>query len=154
MTMEEEASKYATRRKPCASCPYLKSTPSGVWAAEEYTRLCKYDGDMGSQLMEGGNGLFMCHQNNGEETTPCMCRGWTDTHGAENLVAICLSLSSGGGGSKFPDDLWEHSGADVYASGQEACDAGMRDIEQPQELAKKTQSLLLRKNKRLRTLDQ
>jgi hypothetical protein len=46
--MTSEALTCAAR--PCASCPYRKDVPSGIWAAHEYTKLLAYDGDILDQL--------------------------------------------------------------------------------------------------------
>lgn len=35
--------------KPCASCPYRRDVPEGVWHPEEYSKLRAYDGSTGEQ---------------------------------------------------------------------------------------------------------
>ena len=139
---------YSTRPKPCPSCPYRKKTPSGVWDASEYRKLKEYDGEVIDQLRNGGVGIFRCHQNNGKEESPCLCRGWTDCHGAHNLAAIRLTQK------RIPDDAFDHSGDDVFSSGEDACRHGMRDISDPSDEALAMQQHLLRKNERLKTLDE
>lgn len=139
---------YSTRPKPCESCPYKKSTPLGVWAKEEYEKLLTYDGDIAEQIIKGGSAVFLCHHNEGNEEKPCLCRGWTDTHKARNLAAIRLSTLCHG--SKFPEDVFDDSGVEVYASGQEAHDANLEAVENPKKNAKKVMSYLLKKNNRLK----
>lgn len=43
--------------QPCASCPYRRDVPSGIWAAEEYAKLPAYDADTPFQPPH----LFLCH---------------------------------------------------------------------------------------------
>lgn len=107
--------------RPCGSCPYLKSTPSGLWAAEEYEKLPRYDGPTHEQP----TGVFMCHQRDG-----CLCGGWLLTHDRNNLLALRFAAVFR---SQIDDSVWTYNpeGVEVFASGQEACDHGLRDIDEP-----------------------
>lgn len=120
--------KYAQRDKPCPTCPYVKSTPSGMWAKEEYTKLPGYDGDTGTQRME----LFQCHYSIRGLKKRTICQGWLDCHNGDELLAIRLARMR----NSLPDNFsTEPSGADVYASGKEACDAGLKDVDKPSKEA-------------------
>jgi len=105
--------------RPCGSCPYRKDVPSGIWHEEEYAKLPGYDGSIIEQLGNGGVGLFMCHQRDG-----CLCGGWLQTHGSDNLVALRLS-------SVDPSAFGYSSDVPCFDSGQEAARHGIQDIEDP-----------------------
>ena len=59
--------KVKAPRVLCASCPYRKDVPSGIWEQSEYDKLPKYDGE----TWEQAGALFMCHLRDG-----CLCGGW------------------------------------------------------------------------------
>lgn len=102
-------------KRPCGSCPYRKDVPSGLWAAEEYAKLPGYDREMWRQPP----GLFMCHQRDG-----CLCGGWLQTHGPEELLALRLN----------PVDPAAHrytSDVPCFDSGAEAALHGIDEIEAP-----------------------
>ena len=104
---------------PCGSCPYRKDVPSGIWHREEYEKLPQYDGSTMDQLLKGGTALFMCHQNDG-----CLCGGWLMTHDLDELLALRMNPVDASVGDYAPDVA-------VFASGQEAHDHGVRDLEHP-----------------------
>ena len=100
----------------CSSCPYLKSTPPGVWTPDHYDMLPEYD----KETFEQPAAVFHCHHDNGD-----LCGGWLTTHNPEDLLSLRLALSKG------TVDLDELIAFDqnvdkstCYESGQEACDAG------------------------------
>jgi hypothetical protein len=106
---------------PCGSCPYRKDVPSGIWSADEYVKLPKYDGDVIHQLVAGAGGLFMCHQKDG-----CICGGWLVTHGPDNLAALRIK--------EVDPSVWDYDpGVECFTSGAEAALHGMADIENPSE---------------------
>ena len=108
-------------KAPCKSCPYRCDVPSGVWAANEYEKLPKYDGAIGEQVANGAWGVFDCHQRDGN-----LCAGWLACHGAENLLAFRVTRE------EIDAGVFDYkSPVPVFKSGQEACDHGMRDIEEP-----------------------
>lgn len=120
---------------PCKSCPYRKDVPSSVWDASEYKKLPSYDGEIIEQVMGGGFGLFLCHQQNN-----ALCSGWLGCHGPENLLAMRMH------GHLCEPETFDY-GTDVplFSSGAEAAAHGMRDIEQPSEDAGKTIERIVRK---------
>lgn len=120
---------------PCKSCPYRKDVPSGVWAPEEYEKLPKFDGEIIDQLQNGGAGLFMCHQQDGN-----LCAGWLATHGTDNLLALRLH------GHEVKPEVWAYkTRAPVFKSGAEAAAHGMAEIEVPGVKAQRTIDRLVRK---------
>lgn len=114
------------RDVPCPSCPYRRNCPSGVWHASEYEKLPAYDNETFAQPV----GVFMCHDAKDGQT---MCRGWLDVHDKENLLSLRLAA---GRGLIEPDliDL-PPSGVPVFASGAEAAEHGMAEIDDPRAAA-------------------
>lgn len=106
---------------PCGSCPYRADVPSGIWVEEEYRKLPEYDGETWEQAPN----LFMCHQRDG-----CICGGWLMTHDKEHLLALRLN--------QVDKSVWDYApDVRVFSSGREACEHGMRDIDNPSEKAER-----------------
>lgn len=129
-------------KRPCASCPYRRDVPPGLWDPEEYAKLVPYDADTGQQPPS----VFMCHQQDG-----AMCAGWVGCHGGENLLGIRLWLA-------FHPSVTEDVVASVYdyrtdvplhPSGQAASDHGLARVDDPDERAQAA-ILRLQIKKRLR----
>jgi Family of unknown function (DUF6283) len=120
------------RKTPCASCPYRRDVPSGVWAAEEYDSLARYDGPTGEQAMAGALGVFLCH-NDPEKS---VCAGWSHL-ADENTLALRLA-------DAFDREVDVQAILDyrtdvpLFASGTEAAEHGKRDIEAPSAEAAET----------------
>ena len=115
------ANKMTCAPRPCASCPYRKDSPSGLWEGHEYSKLLAYDGEIVDQLMKGATAVFGCHQRDGH-----LCAGWVATHGASNLLALRLK------GDRVPRETWEYeTDVPVFRSGEAAFNHGMRDIKRP-----------------------
>lgn len=126
---------HGVARAPCKSCPYRQDVPSGVWSPEEYEKLPGYDGEIMDQLTSGGTALFLCHQKDG-----CLCAGWLATHGSDNLLALRLN------GTKVKEEVWGYTtNIPVWSSGQEACDHGLADVDEPGYRARKVIDRLVRK---------
>jgi hypothetical protein len=108
-------------KRPCASCPYRKDAPSGLWDAHEYDKLPAYDGDILDQMFAGATAVFGCHQRDGH-----LCAGWVAAHGPENLLALRLR------GDEVPQETWEYeTDVPVFRSGSEAGRHGMKDLHKP-----------------------
>ena len=121
-------------KAPCKSCPYRTDAPSGVWDSSEYEKLPHYDGTMVQQIEQGGTGVFLCHQQDGQ-----LCAGWVGAHGPHNLVALRLNARH------VHRSVWDyHSPVPLFASGHEAAEHGMRDIEQPSVQAERVINRLVR----------
>jgi Family of unknown function (DUF6283) len=120
------------RKTPCASCPYRRDVPSGVWATDEYDRLPGYDGPTGEQAMAGALGVFLCHN----DPDKSVCAGWSHL-ADENTLALRLA-------EIFDREVDVQAVLDyqtsvpVFASGAEAAEHGKRDIEAPSDEAIKT----------------
>lgn len=130
----ESRAKASVAAAPCKSCPYRQDVPSGVWAAEEYDKLPRYDGEIIEQIAGGGAGLFMCHQGDGN-----LCAGWLACHGPHNLAALRLQ------GDQVNDDVWDYTTTvPVFSSGAEAADHGRAEIAAPSGRARRTIERLVR----------
>jgi hypothetical protein len=113
------------RPRPCASCPYRRDVPSGVWSADEYDKLLDYDGEPADQAVApAGVSLFHCHQADGH-----LCSGWVGhrEHPAE-LLAIRLGVSNG---QVAPETMDYTTEVPLFASGAEAAEWGKRDVLNP-----------------------
>ena len=130
--------KLTCAKRPCGSCPYRKDAPSGLWDSSEYEKLPDYDGEIIDQVMQGAIGVFMCHQQDGK-----LCAGWVAAHGPQNLVA--LRMASGFDGN-IDEAVWTYkTDVPVFASGVEARNHGMQDIEEPGSRARMMMTKLSRK---------
>lgn len=129
--------KHHALEAPCKSCPYRRDVPSGVWAASEYEKLPKYDGEMVEQLMNGATGLFLCHQRNN-----ALCGGWLACHGSQNLLAMAI-----GSHLVEPETFDYQTDVPVFSSGAEACAHGLRNIEEPDDDAVRVINRLERNGK-------
>jgi hypothetical protein len=121
--------KLRPRKSPCASCPFRRDVPSGVWAESEYEKLRAYDGTTGEQAMAGALGAFLCHN----DPDRSICAGWAALSNTDTLalrlansmdrdvdVIACLDYSTD---------------VPLFSSGAEAADHGEREIEAPSEKA-------------------
>ncbi len=122
--------------RACNTCPYLKSTPSGVWAPEEYTKLAEYDEKPGEIPVLA---TFCCHQQNATGV-PTVCRGWLSVH--RDSVAVRLACLQG---ELDIGQVPQKPEPEYYASGTEACEAGIADIEDPSPEARQKVTSLMRR---------
>ena len=120
-------------KAPCGSCPYRRDVPAGVWSSEEYAKLPRYDGETGDQLMQGGTGLFFCHQNDGH-----LCAGWVGCHDMRHNLAVRLNRV-------HPAVFRYESPVPLFESGAEAAAHGLSGIEAPDERARALIAKLERK---------
>ncbi len=104
---------------PCGTCPYRRDVPAGIWSAEEYEKLPRFDGGTLDQLMQGGTGLFFCHQNDGH-----LCAGWVGCHDVGHLFAVRVS-------EVHPSTFDYVSPVPLFGSGAEAAAHGMSGIDDP-----------------------
>lgn len=111
--------KLAMHREPCASCPYRRDTPPGVWAAEEYRKLPAWD------QWFGGGGVFLCHHSTVVERKT-VCRGWLVVHG-DNMIARLTAMN----GVELTEENQKMTQQPLYRSGAEACRAGLRGVQKP-----------------------
>lgn len=107
------------RVRPCASCPYRRNAPSGVWHADEYAKLPRYDAETFAQPVQA----FMCHRGAGD-----VCSGWLGHTDPSQLLAVRTGILDG----RLDPACAEYT-TDValFESGQAAADHGIRGIEHP-----------------------
>lgn len=120
--MSDEPAK--PRKSPCASCPYRKNVPSGVWDESEYEKLPRYDGEIFEQSTDA---IFMCHQGCGD-----VCSGWLGHRDPSELLAVRLGLMSE---HLDPSCLDYSTTVLLFESGVEAAEHGMKDIDAPRDAA-------------------
>lgn len=120
-------------KAPCGTCPYRRDVPAGVWSAEEYAKLPRYDGETGDQIMQGGTGLFYCHQNDGR-----LCAGWVGCHDTRHLAALRFSPVD-------PSTFDYESPVPLFESGREAALHGLSGVKNPGPAAKAAIAKLLRR---------
>ena len=118
-TMEFMTISQMPRRRPCATCPYRRDVPSGIWSPAEYRKLPEYDGEMARQSCK----VFLCHQGTGP-----LCAGWVATHGPENLLAVRIGISID---AVSPEVLGYTTSVPVFTTGAEAAAHGMSNIDDP-----------------------
>lgn len=123
-------------KSPCGSCPYRRDVPAGVWAESEYAKLPGYDAP---ETYNQPMGLFLCHQQDGR-----ICAGWAGCHDMEQNLAIRLHAR------EMPEKVWEaildyETSVPLFASGQEAADHGMSEIETPGDKARRIVAKIERK---------
>jgi hypothetical protein len=125
------------RKTPCASCPFRRDVPSGIWSAGEYDKLPVYDGEISEQAMCGAVQLFSCHQGSGE-----LCAGWAGhrDHPAD-LLAIRIGIAHK---TVDPAVLGYTTDVPLFASGAEAAEHGKRDILVPGERARDQVSKIIK----------
>lgn len=121
------------RKRPCASCPYRKNAPSGVWDVEEYEKLPRYDGQIADQQSQR---VFNCHHDDG-----AVCAGWLGHRDPNELLAVRVALVRGdldGEALEYTTDV------PLFASGAEAARHGLRDIDRPGDRAMSTMDKIQR----------
>lgn len=123
---------------PCASCPYRRDVPSGIWDESEYAKLLRYDG----ATWEQDPALFLCHQQNGRA-----CAGWVGCHEMSDNLA--LRLASARGDVDVDEFLDYVSPIPLFGSGAEASAHGLAEVELPGAPACKAIERLERKFERV-----
>jgi hypothetical protein len=124
--------------RPCGSCPYRKDVPSGIWDPSEYLKLRGYDGE----TFEQAPNLFFCHQQNGK-----LCAGWVGCHDMYESLAIRIAASGLEDGD-LEAILSYESPIELFDSGAEAADHGLRDVENPHPEAVRKINTLTQKRQR------
>ena len=116
-------------KSPCGSCPYRQDAPSGLWAAEEYDKLPRYDGE----TFEQPTRMFACHQNDGT-----LCAGWVGAHDMSENLAVRLAVGDGRLSPADYERVLDYSTTTpLFASGAEAAEHGRRDLANPNERSRR-----------------
>jgi hypothetical protein len=116
---------------PCASCPYRRDVPSGIWHSSEYRKLPEYDGETWEQSPLP----FYCHQRDGN-----LCAGWVGCHGPRELLALRIVARV------LDPSTWTYiSPVPLFGSGREAMQHGMAEIKSPGAKARRLLVKLARK---------
>jgi Family of unknown function (DUF6283) len=122
------------RKKPCASCPYRRDCPSGLWAEHEYGKLADYDKPTWDQPPV----IFACHLSAGDEA----CAGWVACHDMhENLGLRLEVLKRTADADAF---LGYTTEVPVFTSGAEAAEHGKREIGNPTPRARAAIARIIR----------
>lgn len=132
---------------PCDTCPYKRDTPPGIWSREEYEKLRTFD--TVKRFLPGNPHpvylptaeiatVFHCHQENrtGADT---VCRGWVGTHNDSVFVRFAMMR-----GVLRPGDVPYGVDPTLYATGTEACEAGLAGVEEPSDEAQEKMDKLIR----------
>uniref|UniRef100_UPI003899F30B DUF6283 family protein n=1 Tax=Pigmentiphaga litoralis TaxID=516702 RepID=UPI003899F30B len=129
----EEGSRPAgPRPRPCASCPYRRGVPSGVWDAAEYVKLPAYD----LPLSEQPPAAFRCHQGDGS-----ICSGWLGHRNPEDLLAVRLGVIRG---RLHPSCLEYRTDVPLFGSGADAAAHGTAELTAPNKAAQAVIAKLIR----------
>ncbi len=123
--------KLACHPNPCSSCPYARTTPSGIWHPSEYAKLPAWDNPMAMP------GTFLCHTDKA-----AVCRGWMEVH-HDNLSVRMAQIAS----IAMPKN-YKPTSVPLYASGLEAAIAGMRGVAKPSIKAKAVIHRIIRKRQK------
>lgn len=120
-------------KAPCVTCPYRRDVPAGIWSANEYEKLPRYDGGTGDQVLAGAFGLFFCHQRDQR-----LCAGWVGCHDMEHNLAVRLSPVA-------PETFDYVSPVPLFESGAEAAAHGLSGVANPSQKARDAVARLMRK---------
>lgn len=130
----------APKPYPCASCPYRRDVPSGVWHPDEYVKLPAYDEDTARQPPSA----FFCHQQNGR-----LCSGWVGCHDMTASLGLRIATSLGVlSAGDYEAALDYASPVELFGSGAEAAAHGLREVETPGRGAGRTVAKLLARRER------
>lgn len=133
--------KLHVAKSPCASCPYRRDVPSGIWHRDEYEKLREYDRD-GSDGQIPPIAVFHCHKEL-DTKVPTVCRGWLTVH-SESIAVRFAQIT----GLIDPMAIYAKVKEKLYRSGNEAADAGEKGIKRPSRAARSMAEKLLRNGKR------
>jgi hypothetical protein len=99
--------------------------PSGVWDESEYRKLPEYDKETGEQPPA----VFMCHQQDG-----CLCAGWVAVHSMVESLGLRFALSMGviDRTESVIKKIFNYTtDVPLFASGQEAMEHGLKNLQTP-----------------------
>jgi hypothetical protein len=120
------------RVTPCATCPYRRDVPAGIWAASEYAKLPEYDAPTGEQPV----GAFACHQADGR-----ICAGWLGYRDPTELLAVRIGTALG---YLDPSCADYTTTVPLHPSGADAAAHGLAGVEDPDDAAQAAIDKLLK----------
>lgn len=126
-------------KRPCATCPYRRDVPSGVWEPSEYARLPAYDNDTPYQP----HAVFGCHQRDGR-----MCAGWVGCHDMGESLALRFAAFTDLAPAVIEACLDYATDVPLWGSGAEAAAHGMVEVEEPGERAVDAMEKIQRRRRR------
>ncbi|MGW5569700.1 DUF6283 family protein [Nocardia thailandica] len=130
---QEDARMGPPAAQPCGGCPYRRDVPSGVWAAAEYEKLRAYDRDTAQQP----DRLFQCHLHDSESASARLCGGWVGCH-QPHLLALRLAVFDGRISVETAHACETYrSRVPLFASGAEAAEHGLAEIDNPGPAARR-----------------
>jgi hypothetical protein len=104
---------------PCASCPYRRDVPSGLWDPAEYAKLPAYDAATGDQPWYA----FGCHRDDGR-----VCAGWLGHRRPQDLLAVRIGVIS----NVYPATIMNYrTDVPLFGTGAEACAHGVAKVDAP-----------------------
>jgi hypothetical protein len=98
------------QKAPCASCPYRKEVPTGIWDGSEYVKLLDQD--------HPGGAVFLCHLSGGKpKSEERLCVGWLLDQKKRDLpnLALRIRLIAEAGAAKLWEELTDE-GLELYES--------------------------------------
>ena len=130
----------APKPYPCASCPYRRDVPPGVWAPQEYDKLPAYDRPTAYQPPN----VFACHQDDDH-----ICSGWAGAHDAPNLLGLRIGVGVGLlTREAYEDTIAYESPVPLFDSGTQASAHGLSGIDAPPESARRVVGKIARRRAR------
>ena len=130
-------SELTVARNPCATCPYRKDVPSGVWASEEYEKLRKYDDQEPSCA---NMGVFLCH-NTPRAGDQVACKGWVMVH-ADSLAVRVAQIRG-----QLTAESFTETDVPLHESGNAAANFGQKKIKRPTRAARAAMAKLRKTGK-------
>lgn len=121
------------RVNPCATCPYRRGVPAGIWHPHEYAKLHRYDGETWTQSERA----FYCHT--GPED---ICAGWAGHRDPADLLAVRLGIMDG---NLHPSVAEYSTDVPLFRSGAEAAEHGLSGVDAPQADASAAIAKILRR---------
>ncbi|MBB2749212.1 UNVERIFIED_ORG: hypothetical protein FHR35_009125 [Microbispora rosea subsp. rosea] len=118
--------------RPCLTCPYRRDVPSGIWDREEYEKLRRYDAPTLAQPQK----VFLCHQQDRASAAGRVCAGWAGCHDGDHLLALRVAVLEGVMEVDDAQAVVDYgSPVPLFASGAEAADHGLAEIDHPSRQA-------------------
>lgn len=101
---------------------------SGLWAREEYDKLRGYDRPTFAQPVT----LWLCHQHDRDSPRRRVCAGWAGCHDGTTLLAVRIALATGLLSPANARAVESYtSPVPLFASGTQAADHGLADLDTP-----------------------